>query len=83
MTEDQRDLLLLTAARYARTGEGKRIRAQANVQQQDMARRVGITANGLYRWEQGQRRPHGDAAVRWVQQLSRLELMNAQNAVAA
>ncbi len=82
MTDDQRDLFLLAAARYARNGSGRRIREQANMRQQEMARRIGITSTGLYRWERGQRRPRGDAAVRWVQQLSRLELLTAQNSAA-
>jgi len=83
MTEDQRDLLLIAAARYARTGEGRRIRERANMQQQEMASRIGLTSNGLYRWERGQRRPQGEAAIRWAQQLTRLELVIPQAETAA
>jgi len=74
---------MLAAARYARTGEGRRIRERANMQQQEMARRIGITTSGLWRWENGRRRPQGDAAVRWAQQLTKLDLVSAQAESAA
>lgn len=80
MTDEQQDLLLGAAARYARDGSGRRIREQANVAQRDLAARIGITTSGLWRWENGQRRPRGDAAKKWAQALMRLELANAQNA---
>lgn len=82
MTEDQRDLLLLAAARHARNGSGRRLREQANMQQQEMARRIGLSTSGLWRWENGTRRPRGEAAVKWAQQLARLELIlpQAENA---
>lgn len=83
MTDEQRDLLMLAAARYARSGEGRRIRERVNMQQQEMARRIGITTSGLWRWEHGKRRPQGDAAVKWAQQLTRLELVSAHAESAA
>ena len=83
MTDEQRDLLLIAAARYARTGAGRRIREQANMQQQEMARRIGVSTSGLWRWEHGKRRPREEAAIKWAQQLMRLELANAQTENAA
>lgn len=80
MTEEQRDLLLIAAARFARTGSGRRIREQANIRQTEMARRIGVSTSGLWRWENGQRRPREDAAIRWAQQLMRLELATANAA---
>lgn len=74
MTDDQRDMLLLAAIRYARNGRGRDIREKAKVAQQDMAERVGVSPSCLWRWETGKRRPREDAAVRWAQQLMRLEL---------
>lgn len=80
MTDDQRDMLLLAAIRYARGGRGRLIREQAKVPQQEMADRVGVTTSCLWRWENGKRRPREDAAIRWAQQLMRLELADAPNA---
>jgi DNA-binding transcriptional regulator YiaG len=80
MTYEQEAMLLGFAARYARTGSGKRIREQANIRQQDLAEQIGITPSGLWRWENGQRQPKGEPAMRWAQLLVRLEIMNAQNA---
>ena len=82
MTDDQRDALLIAAMRYSLGGAGRRIREAANVRQQDMARRVGVDPSALWRWEHGKRRPRDDAAVRWAQQLMRLEreLANAHAA---
>lgn len=80
MTDEQRDQLLIAALRYSRAGLGRKIREQANMRQQEMARRVGVDPSALWRWENGKRRPRDDAAVRWAQQLIRLELANAQPA---
>jgi transcriptional regulator with XRE-family HTH domain len=78
MTEEQRDMLLIAALRYSRDGYGRRIREQANMRQQDMAKRVGVDPSALWRWEHGKRRPRDDAAIRWAQQLMRLELASAR-----
>lgn len=77
MTEEQRDMLLVAAARYCRAGLGKQIRQQAGIAQQDMARRIGVDQSALWRWENGKRRPRDEAAVKWAQQLARLELASA------
>lgn len=78
MTDDQRQLLLAAAARYAQDGTGRRIRELANMPQRDMAEHIGITTSGLWRWENGKRRPRGDAAIRWAHQLTKLELITAR-----
>lgn len=80
MTEDQRDMLLQAAIRYARGGRGRQVREQAKIPQQEMADRVGVTTSCLWRWEYGKRRPREEAAVRWAQQLMLLELAAPQTA---
>lgn len=80
MTDEQQDMLLAAAARYAQDGSGRRIREQANMPQREAASRIGITTSGLWRWENGQRRPRGDAAKRWARLLMRLEIINADAA---
>ncbi|GIM88770.1 helix-turn-helix domain-containing protein [Paractinoplanes toevensis] len=80
MTEDQREMLLQAAIRYARGGRGRIIREQAKVPQQEMAELIGVTTSCLWRWETGRRRPREGAAVRWAQQLMRLELVHTENA---
>ncbi len=57
-------LLRGLAARYAEDGRGRRIRERANILQREMAEDLGITVSGLWRWENGQRRPRGDKAVK-------------------
>lgn len=83
MTDDQREMLLLAAIRYARGGRGRLIREHAKVTQQDMAALVGVTVSCLWRWETGKRRPREEAAIRWAQQLMRLELADAKPAIRA
>lgn len=81
MTGEQRDLLLVAAARYSTGGRGRLIRERAKMPQQEMAGRVGVSSSCLWRWENGKRRPREEAAVRWAQQLMLLEF--AENSFAA
>lgn len=69
MTSAERALLLEVAKRHAKEGTGRKIREDAKVSPTTMALAVGITTNGLWRWERGQRTPQDDAAIRWVQAL--------------
>lgn len=78
MTDEPSQVLRAAAARYAQDGSGRRIREQANMPQKEMAERLGITTSGLWRWENGKRRPRGDAGVEWARLLMRLELVNAR-----
>lgn len=48
--------------------------------QNEMAERVGVSTSCLWRWENGKRRPREAAAVKWAQQLMRLELDDARAA---
>jgi len=74
----ERDLLLLAEARdLAASGVAARLRKQAHLSQADIAATVGVTTSCISRWESGERRPHGPAAVRWVRLLRRLERSHA------
>jgi transcriptional regulator with XRE-family HTH domain len=73
MTGEERMFLLGMAARCAQDGSGRRIRAKANVPMSEMAQLVGVKIPTMSRWENGQRRPRGDAAVRWAALLVSLE----------
>ncbi len=75
---DVDELLRSLAARYAEDGRGRRIRERANIQQKEMAERLGMTVSGLWRWEHGQRKPRGPKAEKWAQILSALDLSNAK-----
>lgn len=78
MTDVHQMLTYGVAERHAREGTGRCIREQANVSQKLMAQAVGITVSGLWRWENGQRRPRGEAAVKWVEILDKLARANAK-----
>lgn len=73
MTDEERDILLLAAVRYCQGRRGKRVREQAGVSQQEMARRVGVHETALWRWENGKRRPRDEFAVKWALQLMMLD----------
>lgn len=74
--------MLLAAIRYARGGRGRGIRQKAKVGAQEMADLVGVSTSCLWRWEHGKRKPREDAAIRWAQELMRLELAEARAAAA-
>jgi len=71
-TPDQ--LLSLTAARdLARSGRARELRLAARLSLAEMAGAVGVSAATVSRWECGQRRPHGPAALRYGALLDALE----------
>lgn len=70
----QADVVLLARARtLARTGEGARIRALAALSVQEIADSAGCAPSTLWRWERGERAPHGGAAVAWARLLVELQ----------
>jgi DNA-binding transcriptional regulator YiaG len=54
------------------TGRAKAIRLAAQVSLDEMATDVGVTPGAVHRWESGSRRPHGEAALRYLEVLRRL-----------
>lgn len=69
-----RDLLLLARARrLASTGEARRLREQAALSLREVADAVGMPHTTLWRWENGQRTPHGAKASAWALLLDELK----------
>jgi DNA-binding transcriptional regulator YiaG len=64
--------LLLEAREAARSGRGERLRVAAGLSQGEVAGAVGVTSACISRWEAGDRRPRGDAALAYAQLLREL-----------
>lgn len=73
-------VLLGIAARRAEDGSGKTIRRDARLSLRLVAQSIGVAEATVCRWENGDRRPRGQAAIRWVQLLAKLERANAKHA---
>ena len=74
------DLALVMEAREAaRSGRGERLRTAAGISQGELAAAIGVTPACISRWEAGDRRPRGVAAMAYAQLLRSL----AQRMVAA
>lgn len=80
MTPAEKMLLLGIAERRAKDGSGRRIRVQANVPMRLMAEHVGVKIATISRWENGQRRPSGEAGLKWALWLETLARTNAKTA---
>jgi DNA-binding transcriptional regulator YiaG len=73
MESESSDLALLIEARDAvRSGRGARLRLAAGISQGELAAAIGVSAPTLSRWEAGDRRPRGDAAVAYARELRKL-----------
>lgn len=83
MIEAERMFLLGMAARYAEDGSGRAIRVAARVPMSEMAKLADVKVPTMSRWENGNRRPRGDAAVRWAALLVSLEKSTATRASVA
>ena len=65
-----RDVIELTKARrLLRNGQAQRIRVDAGLSQIEIARSIGVSAGTVSRWESGDRRPVGDAALAYARVL--------------
>lgn len=75
MDRDEADRLMRLAAarRLASTGEALRIREAAGLTRAEVARVVGVDRATVSRWEDGSRRPTGDAALRFAELLGALD----------
>lgn len=68
------DLLELARARaLADSGRGREVRLAARLSLADVAGVIGTAASTVQRWEQGARRPYGEAALRWLNLIEALE----------
>jgi DNA-binding transcriptional regulator YiaG len=57
--------LLIEAREAAGSGRAARLRRAAGLSQREVARAVGVTAGCITRWENGERRPTGPAALEY------------------
>jgi transcriptional regulator with XRE-family HTH domain len=71
------DLNRVTRARsFAESGAARSIRLAADLSLREVASAAGVSVSTVWRWEHGERRPRGDAAVRYGAVLD--ELMEAR-----
>lgn len=72
-------VLDLVQARRLTRGGGRRIRVAADLTLRELAAEVGVDAATLYRWERGEGKPRGEAAVRWVRALESISSLLDQD----
>ena len=54
------------------SGRARTVRVSSGISQREMARAVGVDVSTVCRWELGERRPHGEAALRYADALDAL-----------
>jgi transcriptional regulator with XRE-family HTH domain len=64
---------LAEAVRISRDGSAKALRLALGIAAAAIGMPCGVTPSAISRWENGLRRPRGEAAVAWVRLLRRLE----------
>lgn len=64
---------VVTVRRLAASGDARRIRVTAGVSMSEIAAACAVSPSTVLRWENGQRRPRGSAATRWLRILRALE----------
>lgn len=78
MDQPASDLIRLAAVRRrVESGEARRLREASGITGPEMAAAVGVGTPTLWRWENGQRRPRGAAALRYGELLEQLAQMSA------
>jgi DNA-binding transcriptional regulator YiaG len=65
-------LALVWLRQLAASGEAKAIREQAGLSIREQAAAIDASPSALFRWENGERIPRGDAAVRYAKFLEQL-----------
>lgn len=65
-------LLLIQARRASKSGVAAMIRHRARLSQAELGSVIGVTAPAVSRWETGERRPVGAAALRYARLLDTL-----------
>ena len=66
---------LIRARRAAKDGSGRELRHANGLSIADVAGEVEAAEATIWRWERGERRPTGAAAIRWGRLLQRLDAM--------
>jgi transcriptional regulator with XRE-family HTH domain len=75
---DETELVLLAWVRDACTsGEALRIRIDSGLSQGEITEAVDVAVPTISRWENGERSPRGDAALRYARLLKRLRRAKA------
>ncbi len=69
--------------RKCRTGEARRIRIEAGVSQSEAGAPAGVGPAVVSRWENGERAPRGEAALRYAELLDDLAALACQRGGAA
>lgn len=78
MTLNSTDAARIAEVRHcAATGEARRIRLKSRLAIADVARALGTDPSTVSRWEAGQRRPRGAAALAYGRLLARLDKVAA------
>jgi DNA-binding transcriptional regulator YiaG len=73
-TSTETDIRLLIEAREAaKSGRAERVRVAAGLSQAEIAAAIGVTAPCVSRWEAGDRRPRGAAAIAYARLLQELD----------
>lgn len=65
-------LKLARVRRLAASGEARRLRRTANLSYAETSGAVAVSPATILRWETGERSPHGDAAIRYLELLDQL-----------
>ena len=69
--------LLIEAREAAKTGRAEQIRTAAGLSQAEVASALGVSAACISRWESGDRRPRGPAAIAYGRLLQDLDRRTA------
>ena len=63
---------LVRVRRLAGSGWARSARESAGLSLEEVAGPVGVDRSTIHRWETGKRRPHGEAAIRYLRVLEGL-----------
>lgn len=63
---------LIRVRRMVETGAAKAVREAAGLSLAEIAKAADVTRATVWRWEAGERRPHGAAAVRYMRVLEEI-----------
>ena len=64
---------LVLARRLARDGSGRATRERSGLSIRELARVIGVDVATLSRWERGEARPRGEAALQWLEACKAIE----------
>ena len=72
MTRAEKTLKIAKARQLASSGTGRMLRQAAQLNGYELARAIDVDPSTLWRWENGERTPRGEWAIRYVDFLERL-----------